>query len=284
MLLKEVYNDFFVQIRTIYDAGEAGAITDIIFRWAAGATRQEVISNPDKTISSETSGVLKAALDKLLQYEPVQYITGEAWFYKMRFTVKNAVLIPRPETEELVLEALGFIKHKASIEVIDVGTGSGCIAVAMKKNKPDAHITAIDISEAALEVAQKNAQANDCTILFKQLDFLNAGEWPGLGKYDVIISNPPYIPARENTSMDQHVTRYEPHQALFVADDNALIFYKSILAFATTHLAPDGKIFMEIHEDAGQATAALFDAGNYETSILKDMSGKDRMITAIRRR
>lgn len=234
------------------------------------------ISDQDLSRKEETS--LNEAINKLLSHIPLQYITGEAWFYNLKLFVNNHVLIPRPETEELVQHAISFLKNSASKRVLDVGTGSGCIPVAIKYNLPHAAVTAIDVSEDALAVALKNATNYNCGINFINLDFLNEDAHVSLHEYDLIISNPPYIPASAKDMIDSNVKDHEPHIALFVSNEDPLIFYKKIAAFADKHLTEKGKIMVEIHYDLAEQTASVFNNKNFNTEILKDMSGNDRML------
>jgi release factor glutamine methyltransferase len=188
-------------------------------------------------------------------------------------------LIPRPETEELVMAATNFM-HQEDLSVLDIGTGSGCIAIAVKKNKGKAQVTAIDISKAALSIARANAMHQQTEIEFLETNFLIENNWKQLHSYDVIISNPPYIPENEKKLLDKNVAEYEPHDALFVAVAEPLIFYKKISAFGKTHLNKSGKIFMETHMDFAGQVAVYFRQEGYNAEILKDMFGKDRIVVA----
>ena len=204
---------------------------------------------------------------------------GEAWFYRMKLKVNEHVLIPRPETEELVEQLITDRKSKLTDPaILDIGTGSGCIPVAIKKNLPAAKVTSIDISKDALALAIENAALYNTHISFLQMDFLDESTWPSLPIFDIIISNPPYIPINEKEKLAKHVSDFEPHLALFVPNDSSLIFYEKIAAFGRDHLMPGGKIYLETHEDHAMETAALF-LRNYPTVMIKkDMYGKERMI------
>jgi release factor glutamine methyltransferase len=215
----------------------------------------------------------------LLQHKPIQYVLGETWFYNMKLKINEHVLIPRPETEELVQLLLNESSY-GTVKVLDIGTGSGCIAVAVKKNMPDAIVTAIDVSDDALLVAKENAANQNTEIQFLQVDFLDEKQWTTLPKFDIIISNPPYIPVNEKEQLDINVTAFEPHQALFVPDNSPLLFYKKIAEFASTHLNPSGKIFMETHEDFASQTASLFLQDYKQVTVKKDIFGKERMVVA----
>jgi release factor glutamine methyltransferase len=198
----------------------------------------------------------------------------------MKFYVDKNVLIPRPETEELVdwlvRDSKSDIKH---FKILDIGTGSGCIAITIKKKLPDVEMWACDVSDAALTVARMNADQFETAIDFVGLDFLNATERTQLPKFDIIIGNPPYVPQKDKDPMKKNVVGYEPHVALFVTDENPLIFYEAIADFGKEHLKPGGRIYLEIHEEIGIQVKDLFNEKKYtEFEIRKDMQHKDRMI------
>jgi release factor glutamine methyltransferase len=221
----------------------------------------------------------ETAATELLAGRPIQYITGKAWFMGESFKVNEQVLIPRPETEELVdwVTEYAEIKGKA-LRILDIGTGSGCIAIALKKAMPEATIAAIDISPNAIKIAEENAAALNVAIEFVSLDILNAAFLPG--QYDVIVSNPPYIPMGEMKNMDLEVTDHEPNIALFVPDEDPLVFYKAIARLAKLHLSSNGQLFFEIHYDQGAALIALLDEMHFHAELRTDLFGKDRMIRA----
>jgi release factor glutamine methyltransferase len=235
------------------------------------------LKNSTETLLESTKQIeIDNALTQLLAHTPIQYVLGYAWFYNLKFIVSPAVLIPRPETEELVEEAISFLKNSASKKVIDIGTGSGCIPIAIKKNIPFATITALDVSDKALEIAKQNAITQQTEISFVAINFLDEEKYNQLEGFDLIISNPPYIPHTERLS--KNVQDYEPHLALFVPENEALIFYKKILIFAKEHLLQNGKIMLEVHENLAQETAQLFIQNNYFVIIKKDMQEKERIL------
>ena len=285
MTIKEIYRDYLVQLQPIYSANEAMVITDWVFEKIAGVHRSELIKNPQQTLSSEINVQLDSCLADLLLHKPVQYIVGEAWFYKMKLIVNEQVLIPRPETEELVQlvidhsgkEKIMPSKSGNKISILDIGTGSGCIAIAIKKNLPNAMLHAIDVSKESLLVAKENALLQKADIDFIEIDFLNESNWNQLPKVDIIISNPPYIPLKEKEILDKNVTQFEPHQALFVKDSAPFIFYEKIAIFGKTHLLSNGTIFVEIHEEYAKETAAIFET-DYQIETKKDIFGKQRML------
>ena len=280
MTIKGQYHFFLQQIQTIYSLSEATVIADWVFESLAGIKRFDIIKDPNQQLVNPKSKEIEIALSALLQHKPIQYVLGEAWFYNMKLKVNGHVLIPRPETEELVQLVLNEEKHFKMPAVLDIGTGSGCIAIALKKDMPQAIVTAIDVSKEALLVAKENATSQQCVIQFLQVDFLDESQWARLPMFDMIISNPPYIPITEKDKMDNNVTLFEPHKALFVPDDSPLLFYKKIAGFADKHLNPNGKIFMETHEDFANQTAALFLQQFKEATIQKDIFGKERMVIA----
>jgi release factor glutamine methyltransferase len=241
----------------------------------------DVSLHPDFEITESYVKKWQTIISELKTEKPIQYITGEAWFYGLRFEVNENTLIPRPETEELVEWIVKGLKEKGKEQrVLDIGTGSGCIPIALKKKIPNASFTAIDISEAAIAIAKKNAVSNEVNINFICVDFLDEYNWQSLETYNYIVSNPPYIALAESASMEQHVLKYEPHLALFVADNDPLIFYRKIAAFGITHLKNDGVIFVEINQALGQETVDLFASFGYQCILKKDMQGNDRMIVA----
>ncbi len=284
MTANELYRKFLMELSDVYNKEEASIFTSILFDFFADTNRAGMLKEPGKIIPPRTQQILEENLWLLKEYKPIQYITGEAWFYKLKLTVSPAVLIPRPETEELVDELLRINQKKNYTDIIDIGTGSGCIPVAIKKNMPALNVTAIDISHDALVIAKQNAATHATTIVFKQLDFLDDAAAAILGKYDVIISNPPYIPEKQQGTMDKNVTAYEPHIALFVKDNQPLIFYEKIAAFALEHLNQNGMIFLETHEELAKEVASLFNDALYEVEIKKDIFEKERMVIATRYR
>jgi release factor glutamine methyltransferase len=221
-------------------------------------------------------------LDELLQGKPLQYVTGKAYFMERLFDVNEQVLIPRPETEELVIWILNDYKSSTEpINILDIGTGSGCIPISLKLEMPTAHISSCDISAGALEVAQKNARRLNAEVHFIALDFLDNDAQLSLPLYDIIVSNPPYIPQSEELEMHLNVKGHEPGTALFVPDNDPLLFYRAIAHFGKTHLNDNGVIYCELHRDFAQETKELFIATGYKNvEIKKDMHDNWRMIKA----
>ncbi len=284
MHLKALHTYFLNELRPFYEAHEASVITGMLFENILQADKARIITQPEQVVDDYSAEKLQQALEQLKTHKPIQYILGMAWFYKLEFKVTPEVLIPRPETEELVMEAINFIQRGETAQVLDIGTGSGCIPISIKKKFPQAVVTGIDISTSAIEVAMENALRHSVDISWRKVDFLDESSWTTFTEYDVIISNPPYIPENEKDKLDKNVTAFEPGQALFVRDNEPLVFYKKIASFGKLHLADSGKIFMETHEDYAGAVAEHFTGEGYEAIVKKDFYGKERMVIATRSR
>lgn len=280
MTFREIHTNYSERLKSIYSKGEAAAITDIIFRFFAGLSGSELIVKGHIIPDNNTLSGLENSLAKLLQYIPVQYVTGEAWFCGLQFRVNKNVLIPRPETEELVQEAIHFLKGSTGKNVLEIGSGSGCIPITIKKFVPVAQVVSVELSRAALDVAEENAAANKADVDFREMDFLKEKHRQDLPVFDVIISNPPYIPEEEKNLLDKNVSLHEPGMALFVPQNDPLVFYREIYAFAKTHLKKNGIIFLEADANRAKQTAAIFSGKNISTEIKKDMSGNERFIIA----
>jgi len=281
MTIKEQYQLLSQQLQRLYTNGEAGTITNWVLEHYTGLSRMSINTRGDKLLSNHEIQIISKALNELLKYRPVQYVLEEAWFKNMAFYVDENVLIPRPETEELVDWVVETGKpRQANKQILEIGTGSGCIAISLKNAMYQATVTALDISEAALKVAKRNAEKLKAPIDFIQMDFLSENNWLSLPKFDVIVSNPPYIPINEKDKLDKNVTGWEPGMALFVPDNDPLLFYRKIAAFGKTNLEKDGIIFVECHQDFAKTAQALFISEGYETILKKDMFDNERMIQA----
>lgn len=282
MTMQEATYFILNKLRTIYPEGEASQITDWTMESLTGSKKVERILYKNAAITDKEESQLQQFAERLMQNEPIQYVLNEAWFYGLKFYVDRHVLIPRPETEELVDWIITDCKFPISeLTIADIGSGSGCIPVALKRKLRKAEIWSCDISEAALEVAKKNANTLGADINFQRLDILKKEEWEPLPSFDIIVSNPPYIPFKERYQMPSNVLEYEPATALFVPDNDPLLFYKAIAAFSKTHLNTNGIIYVEMHENTGEAIAQLFQSNGYITEIRKDMQGKERMLKAM---
>ncbi|WP_207492856.1 peptide chain release factor N(5)-glutamine methyltransferase [Aridibaculum aurantiacum] len=280
MTIQQAYQQVLLQLFDVCDDREAANIANMVIEHFTGQKKIDRIINKDLPVTTEQQRALETAGQQLARHKPVQYVLNEAWFYGIHFYVNENVLIPRPETEELVEWVVQDMqKQHSAISILDVGTGSGCIPIALKKQLPGATIAAVDVSAEALQVAKQNAASNEADIDFHQLNILDTDEWKQLQVYDAIVSNPPYIKANEQEQMNQNVLAYEPHLALFVPDDNALIFYEAIAEFGKQHLQEKGRLYFEINEQLGEQVVQLLQAKGYKDVVLKkDMQGKDRMV------
>lgn len=290
MTIRTASQKIIEQVKTIYDETEATNIAVLLLEYIAGFTRTEQTVSQEKKITEAQSEKINLSLFRLLNHEPIQYILNECWFYGMKFFVDQNVLIPRPETEELVDWIIRDLKPclpagrfpVTELNILDMGTGSGCIAISLKRKLRKTEVWACDISEEALIIAKKNSESLQADIHFIQLDFLNETERNKLPLFDMIISNPPYILQKDKETMQQNVLDFEPHTALFVADNNPLVFYSAIANFANTHLNKNGNIYCEIHESLGKNVAEIFLQNKFKVEIKKDMQGKERMIKAMK--
>ncbi len=284
------------QIQGVYAGGEARNIATLVMEAITGLTRETSRSKKEELLPAQLDTQLTEITNRLLLHEPVQYILEHAWFAGLKLYVNPSVLIPRPETEELVHWIVQDIKTLAlpvlqpsgggadrtgSLKIVDVGTGSGCIALALKKALPGAEVWGCDKSEAALNIARRNGSETDLRVDFQGIDFLESTQHSLLPAVDIVVCNPPYIPLRDKHSMAANVVDFEPHQALFVADEDPLIFYRALANFGKQKLHPGGCIYVEIEENSGTDVVKLFEEAGYKNVVLKqDMQGKDRMIRA----
>jgi release factor glutamine methyltransferase len=278
---KELYRNFLVELQSVYDLGEATVITDWVFENIASIKKSDLIKNPLQQVPAPVIKKLKEKQEQLMLHQPVQYVLGQTSFYNMQFQVNHKVLIPRPETEELVNFVINSWRFESrQVSFLDIGTGSGCIAIAIKKNLPSSKVMALDVSYDALEIASKNAVANKTNVQLTLFDFLDESRWPELMLFDAIVSNPPYIPNKEKEKLDKNVVDFEPHTALFVPDNNPLLFYEKIARFGRSHLNYNGKVYLETHEDYTKDVAALFAETYQQVLVKKDLFGKERMVIA----
>jgi release factor glutamine methyltransferase len=273
--------DLFTLLRnsiTVYDAEEAESIAFVILDHLYALTRTDVLIEKTMSLSPEQDVLLRSIVSRINAHEPVQYVLESAYFFGRDFYVSPAVLIPRPETELLVEEVIKTTGD-TPVNILDIGTGSGCIAISLAKELPNATVTALDINKDALDVARKNATQLNAHIQFLQSDILT--EAIAVKNLDVIVSNPPYIAYPEKETMRENVLAYEPHVALFVPDTDALIFYNTIAQKGFAALNADGKIFVEINERFGKETADTFIQAGFSTvKIIQDLQGKDRIVVA----
>lgn len=264
----------------LYSPNEITFLTQIVIENVTDLSIPMIISDKNRKITINQQKRIEEIIERLKKSEPIQYILGEAQFFDLKFKVNKDVLIPRPETEELVELIIEDNQDNRAVKILDIGTGSGCIAISLAKYLNNLTVSAWDVSESALIVAAENACTNNVNVDFQKVDVL--GCIPAQQKYDLIVSNPPYVLDSEKRAMDNNVLRYEPHLALFVEDNEALIFYERIASIAQGLLNKGGRLYFEINEQKGQETVNMLeDKGFSKVSIKKDISGKDRIVTAI---
>jgi len=282
--VKNLIQLFDRDLKGIYRWEEIRQILFMLFGEYLGWSKIRVHLSYDEEIDEAALVLFISALAELRTGKPVQYILGKTWFNGNLLTVDSGVLVPRPETEELCA-LIGTVLHdrqQHEFQVLDIGTGSGCIAIDLKKRFPLAAVAAIDNSSAALEIASKNARENGCKIKFLQADIMNINDQAGLATYDVIVSNPPYVTESEKKLMNRNVLEFEPHQALFISDIDPLLFYYVISGFALSHLTRPGHLFFEINERFGHEICnMLLSSGFTDNAVIQDIHGKDRFVSAI---
>jgi release factor glutamine methyltransferase len=279
MTIQEARTELKSALTPVYDMNEADNIAELVIEHITGLNRNERILNKNNQLNDlQTEEFLKNK-ERLLQHEPVQYVLNEAWFCGMKFYVDKNVLIPRPETEELVELIISNIKFPfETLKILDIGSGSGCVPVSLKRKLRKAEVWSCDVSPGALNVAKRNADTLGADVNFLQLNFLDENQRKDLPMFDIIVSNPPYIPEKEKYQMRPNVLEYEPRIALFVPNNDPLIFYKSIAEFGKKHLNENGAIFLEAHEEYTKETATVYRNENYTAEIKKDMQGKERLL------
>ena len=274
-----IVNEIREALRGIYPDSEALSLAKMLLVEAFGFSTLELYGGKDKEISGKRRDVLDKMLSRLQKNEPIQYVLGKETFCGLDFEVDSNVLIPRPETRELVEWIVADRKLDASCRVLDIGTGSGCISISLAKFLSGAEVEAWDISEGALGVARRNAVRNEVEVLFRQQDVLYA--LPGDTRYDVIVSNPPYITEKERLDMDANVLDWEPFTALFVPDADPLLFYRKIAELGLSMLNIGGALYFEINRAYGQETVRMLEGLSYkQIELRKDEWGNDRMVKA----
>ncbi len=275
--ITEIAEKYRHELKGTYENREIENILSVAIEHATGLSKLQ-LSLTKNTLSNKQKNQILAILPQLKAGKPIQYILGEAWFYDLKLKVNSAVLIPRPETEELVALTIKTAKEIKAKNILDIGTGSGCIALAIKRQLPSIAVDALDKSIEALAVAKDNAQKNNLSINFINVDILNKDKWTDK-KYNIIVSNPPYIPNKDKKEMSDSVLHHEPHLALFVPNEDALIFYKYIGEFALKNLNTGGRLLFEIHENkALQVKNLLEGLGLKHIEIVEDLQGKERFV------
>ncbi|RYE22725.1 MAG: peptide chain release factor N(5)-glutamine methyltransferase [Sphingobacteriales bacterium] len=276
------YNKAFYSLKNalqpLYDAQEAAAIAHEVLEHITGLSKMQRLIDKDNLLTDTQQQQYDSMQAALLKGIPMQYVLGHAWFMGRQFMVDDNVLIPRPETEELVQWIIDDHRDKTNLSILDIGTGSGCIPISSQLVLPHATVTSCDISEGALNTARKNATTLGADVNFLQRDILNEREQQQLDTYDIIVSNPPYIPINEKETLHENVRNHEPGLALFVPENDPQLFYREIAKFALNHLKPGGQLYFELHVDYAQETEALLKTMGYTTELRKDMHGNWRMV------
>lgn len=279
---EKLFRSIRSRLETTFDKGEARQMAALLLDYFAGLDLKQIIAYPASLVEPAQLNKISDAVERLLRHEPLQHITGFAYFCGNEFRVNPNVLIPRPETEELVRWVLEDHAGKHHRSIADIGTGSGCIAISLWLRFQDAEVHAYDISADALRLAVQNNIELGAGVEFHTMDFLNREQWPS-GKFDIIISNPPYIPLKYKQSLPANVAAFEPAVALFVPDDDPVVFYRMLAEFGAINLSKAGCIYAELHERFGSEAAALFNKSGFrEVEVRNDIHGKTRMLRAIR--
>ncbi|MCD4730020.1 MAG: peptide chain release factor N(5)-glutamine methyltransferase [Bacteroidales bacterium] len=265
-----------------YDERETEIFIFMLIEEYSGISKLDIFINPEQTINESELLKIHFAVKDLMNYKPIQYILGKTEFYGFPILVNTNVLIPRPETEELVDWVVNDIGQNQEYRVLDIGSGSGCIAIALKHALPILNIQAIDFSLGAIDLAEQNAKMNQADVSFYHINLLDKNEWGKLGYYDIIISNPPYVRHAEKSQMKKNVLNYEPESAVFVENNNPLIFYKSLAEFGLDHLNLNGSMYCEINQYLGDETYKLFkNLGFKDVQLKKDIKGNSRFVKAV---
>lgn len=283
MTYREASTILTQELNLLYDRREASQLTDWVIEHVSGKKKSERLIAISQEMSAEEIQKWKVIKKRLEQGEPIQYVLNQAPFMEWIFFVDSATLIPRPETEELVAWVLSDHNSGETLKVLDIGTGSGCIAIALQLKRPNWRVIAGDISLAALETAQMNAQKYGAELQLAPLNILDSLANFNPQNFDLIVSNPPYIPLSEQNDMSYHVTGFEPKEALFVPDEQPLLFYAALGKAALLHLREGGMMYVEIHQRFGTAVVELFEQMGFTTTLRKDVQGNDRMVRAVKK-
>lgn len=299
MKAKDLKDIFHKELNQIYGKDEVASFFYLGLEYRLSVARIQLQLEPEFTLSKTEADFFFEILEGLKQQKPIQYLLGETEFYGLQFKVNDNVLIPRPETEELVDWILKSYESRVissepsnlkssivnrQLKILDIGTGSGCIAISLAKHLPEAQVFAVDVSESALEIAKENADSNGVEVKFIKADILESSLWEDValrqkGSFDIIVSNPPYVRELEKQEIKPNVLDNEPHLALFVENDNPLIFYKAITDFAVDKLKSNGSLYFEINQYLGQETKQLLvDAEFKAVELREDLNGNDRML------
>ncbi len=281
MTIQAAFTHIIQTISPLYEEREAASVAHMVMEHITGLSKLDRIIHKTRALTPAQQLQLEQALEALQQHQPIQYILGKAWFYNMELLVNEQVLIPRPETEELVAWIVADIQtaHQPNPHLLDIGTGSGCIPLALKKELPAATVWGIDVSPGAIAVADSNAAQQKLAVQFTVMDVLDTQVVQTLPTFTTIVSNPPYIKQSESAAMQQQVVAFEPALALFVPDEDPLRFYRHISQLSKTKLTPGGTLYFEINEALGKEVVALMEQEGFTAVTLKqDLFGKDRMV------
>ncbi len=282
MLLSQLKSEFEKGLQDEFPSTELMSFFYILTEEYLGMQRVDIALNPDLEISREEQIKFESALKRLKKYEPIQYIIGNTGFFGRKFLVNKSVLIPRPETEELVEWIISdHKKYTSELHILDIGTGSGCIPISLSKELKNSKVCSYDISSEALLMAKRNAKLHAAEVIFQKLNILEADSLDD--SYDIIVSNPPYVRELEKMGMHKNVLDYEPKLALYVEDDNALLFYSKIVELASKSLTKDGRLYFEINQYLPEETKSLVEQFGFEAELKKDIFGNYRMLKAIRK-
>ena len=276
--VRDIERYFHSELSDLYPKGEIDMFTAMLFEEYLGWSKAQLLLHREETVNQSDLLKFHWAVEDLKKHRPIQHIIGHTDFCECKIAVSEDVLIPRPETEEILLSVIDKVPPHA--RVLDLCTGSGCLAIALAKLRPEAQVFAIDISEKALDLAQKNASENAAAVTFMQCDLLQGEPAIPSPAFDLIISNPPYVKESERAEMEPNVLDYEPEIALFVPDDDPLLFYRAIAQYAATHLREGGLLVLEINEHLGEETCSLLRGLGFSTTLQKDFRDKDRSIIA----
>ena len=283
MTLSKFKHAFLEKLIPLYGTNEVQSLFRLLIDYYLSLRPVDLVLQKDKELTEVEYEQLDNALERLLKEEPIQYIIGQTEFYGLSFKVCSDVLIPRPETEELVTWVLSCVDVAKPLTILDIGTGSGCVAISLAKQLPQARVYAMDVSPKALVVAKENARINNVAVTFIEQDILAT---VALSKeVDIIVSNPPYVRELEKAEMQKNVLDNEPALALYVSDADPLIFYQKITVLATEHLSPNGMLFFEINQYLGnEMEKLLIEEGLNKVKLKKDLFGVDRMIKGVKKR
>lgn len=284
MTLLELRSKFLIDLKEFYPKTEILSFYFLLIEYHLGLKKVDISLSPEKELTPKESELIFSALYRLKKEEPIQYIIGETAFYGLTFKVDHNVLIPRPETEELVDWIIKDSNKYQSLRILDIGTGSGCIAISLAKHLPNAEVYALDISKKALQVAEYNAKNNKVSIQFIEQDILKTNvtlKGTDNLQFDIIVSNPPYVTESEKAAIKKNVLAFEPHSALFVDDTNPILYYEAIVMFAKKNIRKEGKLFFEINQYLSNVITQMLEKnGLTQIELRKDLYGNDRMIKA----